>query len=1718
MSCFLHKESSLNSRQALIEQKLIKDDSSYRLNNVIRFKEWLANVVGEIKKYYGIDVTLYNVTTIGIGSDSYTKAQGVPEDFAKIDEIRKQMGIYDTKENVVVHLSKNQSKFQMDEPTTQPAADRDYVESVLTRLKDKFGIDYEVSYEPDQTWKGKYENNKVYINLAVNVTKDTPLHEYLHPFVSVLKKENQSLYNSLITQLQTLEAGKEEINNTKASPAYSKYSEEEILDEALVSLLGKLGANQLEADGNPVVEQTKQSMLKRFSNWLRGILNKVFSIKLSNLDLQSSLQDIATLVTTGKVKFDLNAGRLNLKTQFQHAEHTNDFISYIKGTANDIQSRIIDELYSVDNPNRVVLDQESHVYTHIATGQQLKSVTTAIKGELVDPENLYELNRLFGGAFDKILQNIIQGKSFEDSKEDYNGLLDEDIAKRAYSSFKSFIIGLTSDGSVVLPQIIVSDLASGIAGSLDILVISPEGRTKVVDLKVSKNSVKDPRYSTVKHDVNTASTDPMKSSDLKGERLTTKAQHGIQVAAYKRLVEIAGYPVDDTITVHILLKLEGEGKDQTVKDFEWENIQQHLPSENQDYVDVFIKTQPDLSKFKEFEKASGNNNPANDADFLDEEEAKPEEEIPQDLYKQISATVDKYTKTLTAYRDYFENLRNSTTFHPKQATVDKINELLAAVDTFKNQGKADLAFGRMLNYTKDQLQNIYNFLDNPNNKKNKDFIDVVLHAEAFINSYRGLAQVPKLGFGNREQLKTMRDVLNLLDGVQDQINPALEEHVMNVIASNSDKELTDDELKQLIKEGFDISSTELNLSDIDSSTDKILATAAKIYKAAIQRAKDSTQDTSKEIKDAGAKLASASPNGKPDYSFMLVHDKDGKFTGKYVQAIGDKYYELKKALGEKLRGDDGELMRYIEINDLQTADPKDLEFNRKLYDAKQVWSEFMRAEETTETGYTDGEFHKYNDEFKKVRSYFQDYINGYWVPKTNISEQRYKEQFLFKYHNRVEYTKAVKEIDGTFQGRTEHTIGYFPKSEYIQINEITSKGQDMRHEKYIKLMNPTTNLEKAQSEFYKSFIKIYKEKLSVLPLDVQTKMLGELARVKGGLMESAKRKGGGFIKAMSKSFTSWFDLTPKIYSMQRATDETGLLGDSLPVMYTGSLKNEQRIKEIEEQVKALKKDHFIDKKLDRDEYKKQLDVLQQTLHIEQAKIASTEFNLDLVENIEAFSKMADMYDQMSHIENTLLSLAKVVENKDYYQTDSLGRKFLKKGSVDNEAVTIEGKDSKAYKRFKKWFKMVYYNNDEYDASTIAQVAQKYQNMTSLKGMGLNVFGGLNNLIMGRINNSIEAFGGILYDKDAYNRSGKEFNRDYIPGMMRRLGQKTDGYYAEKKPESKYEALVKQFRMIHKYQADSGKLVELEWAYAIQEGGEFNIQSRTGMAVLMSKKFMVKNQQTGETMAVYDAYDFNSNTKELTLKPGFKIEAEDRHKITNYIYEVNKQIHGNYAWEDRAAIQSHWLGQLAFQFHKWIVPSMKARFQETYEHQVLGTLEGRYRTFWNLMNYAYQTEGSIFNKLKTSWNDMTDLQKRNMYKNAAEIGYLMASVVMIQIFKMLAAGVPPEDKNLKKLMNFMRYQGTRQTNEILTLMPVFGIQEQYQLVKSPIAVLGTMKEHAEAVAALMAMPFPPYDKNYYERGPYKGDLKAWKQAKDAIPVLGLLNRWESFETVKSFYIK
>jgi len=186
--------------------------------------------------------------------------------------------------------------------------------------------------------------------------------------------------------------------------------------------------------------------------------------------------------------------------------------------------------------------------------------------------------------------------------------------------------------------------------------------------------------------------------------------------------------------------------------------------------------------------------------------------------------------------------------------------------------------------------------------------------------------VPELGLGSQEQLKLMREVQSLLNAVKDEINPALEAYVKDLISKKSNASLSEEELDKILKEGFDISLDQYALGDLQNSKERLLAIAANLYTEASQKAMNRTDDFINKIKTVGNKLAAAF-GGKIDFSFMLNYDKEGNFSGRYLQAIGQKYYDLKKEIYGLLRDDKGEKMEYILIENLEEAKGEDVLHN-----------------------------------------------------------------------------------------------------------------------------------------------------------------------------------------------------------------------------------------------------------------------------------------------------------------------------------------------------------------------------------------------------------------------------------------------------------------------------------------------------------------------------------------------------------------------------------------------------------------------------------------------------------------------------------------------------------------------------------------------------------------------------------------------------------------------
>lgn len=1109
--------------------------------------------------------------------------------------------------------------------------------------------------------------------------------------------------------------------------------------------------------------------------------------------------------------------------------------------------------------------------------------------------------------------------------------------------------------------------------------------------------------------------------------------------------------------------------------------------------------------------------------------------IPGDLYEKIYAKVVNYVGKLKDRQKFFENLQKGRKgkFSPSAHSIDRLEILIAefgdSLETAKLQnskGNLIQAYSKMLDEISNETERISKYVNNQTNVVTPSYISIVLEGLQVVESYKNIGLAVEMGFTNSNVEAKMVKAQDQLDTLKEDLTDAIDMFMVQLVQDkSSNKDLTKDDINALLKETYDIDALELWGSDIANSPDTLLAIADKVFKDAQQETHDRHDAFSHKLKEVGNELAKLYKGVKEKmYDFMLERDDEGKLTGRYTQRIGKKFFDRYYEVKNPLYNPDGSKIEYIPISNISTASKEDLAHNVDLQKKKKKFSDFNSPETISydqgTPSISDGTYKKYNQEFKDERNKYQRVGEFGWEVRPEFEGTTEYSVYMNKYYNDpVEVLVAVKDKVGDtwmHMGRTELKMLRFAKGEYVETRDITSTGEDMRNPKWTKIQNPTNELEREQQNFYNFFIDSYEGKdgaLAKLPLEVRNKMIGKIPRVRMNLMNQVTSKNEGFLKVLGKSIRNWGK--PKEHTTMRVTDEQGLISDGIPIFFTGDLQSQKRIDNLEAEQKQLKLD-YISKVITPEFYNKRKTEVRRLLSMEYGKASAQSLNTDLVSSLSQFSHMSENYEVMSNIEDTIKAIAHSIENRKVIAKDARGNTLTKQGDPNKSNVVIPGADSNAHKRMAKWMKMVFYNNAEVDNSKAATIAKRVQATTSFVGMGLNVFASINNYAMGRINNAIEAWGGQHFGTKEYFQATKEYNRYLAGPLFKELGHnKTQKEaYKDHRYYSKYSALIHHFRVVRHFGSGDGRTESnlIDWAYCMQEGGEWNVQSKTGIAILMTEK--VKDKE-GNDISVYDAYDFDTNTGKLSVKPGIILDANTKHTLTNKIYEVNKIIHGNYAHEDRMVIQQHWLGALGAQFHKWVVPAYKARFKKRYYNENLGDIEGRYVTLANFFQYAY-TVGWNF---KNAYQAMDKNQKANLRKNVAELSFFMASYAMMAIFKGMAAGLPPEDENLKRFLNFLTYQQSRQINEIRTLIPIAGIDEQYQLAKSPIASLKTFVDFGEAVWGTVAIPYEyATDNMRFQRGVNKDELRWWKEWKDVIPGLKQMNRWDAFDTVKNFYIK
>jgi len=1709
------------------------------------------------------------------------------------------------------------------------------------------------------------------------VTDDVAIEEILHPFIDSVYIDNNELFGKLLKEARkSFPELSQEINDAYNNRRgfSEKHRQLELVTQALSRHFNK---EFTENETRPF-----KTAVKEFLNWFMDIIKnlseyltgKAFSAR--SISQNATLSGIARLLNTSGIEFKIDRVA-DRKVRYNLTSGAKIAYDSATNSGNAVQKEIVRQLFhgAVHSPNDIgilaasaynrkspmlVLDQKTHTYKDINDIERSWKSTTERFGGKKSPDKQaemdekYAINMALGNNFDSITEALAAGltkqEAFERVKQDAEEvggqvILTEEQAGQAFDDIDDALYnkdsGLLRDGSVAIPQVTVYDEATGTAGTIDLLIVKPDGTLKIVDLKTSKDGVNDYQGIAGKKLMYDKQWDVEENSELvekgllkKGKngkgKLSKRQKHSLQVNMYKRMLQNMGYTMsidkDAVSTIHVKVGIKGKAENQSFTgEFTYEGEQTHPPGQNQPYVDALIPLNIDQTLKEEIDETM-NQSPesiqeATLEELLDGEERQPENIEVAPEFSIITQALRTYQIGLIKKQEALNQLNKQVYLGRHQTTAqleEQILNSISAINIALGSGPSARSriFSSLMRDALRQINEFKTYVEDPKNFAKPEYISYVLNFDGFMETFQGLYKLQdsaELNATQKSLVLNLQIQANDLVGVGsfDNYTPgiidnAIENYVRTIVKNTSSRNFTEDMLDDLMKFGEDIDVIELQTRDLATSKDTLLALMDKIYKSKKQELLDKIQDRERIIQSSASKLQKLAGIKDPQdlYDFMLEFDKDGEFTGMYVQEIGPQYYARMQELRDALYDSTGQPKEFRDISDRASASLEDIEYNIKLAEAKEKFADFFRAETI---GLNDqpanGSYHKYTEEFKAERSKYQYFVaggkHGYWKRKSDISDRAY-DRFMAKYfRTSLEQdgkTVAKRGKNGQFTGevKTIYNVSPYPRPEFREVRVEQSLRDDagnvisnsLRSEKYEAIMNDDTALGQAKKEFYLMFKKLFEDDLlNKIPASQRGQMLGKVPVMRGKIFQDLKAKPNLGTKLFAKTTRGIKNLFTT--TMQQRTvfaDEKGQIVDSMPIFYTGSTRNDEVLKGIDAKIEELNQNRS-DGKIKLDPYKKQIAELKGLRMAEESKPAKGELNKDMGNALLKFASMAEHYETMGSVDDTMKAMLKQIERRQYKTPDGKIKQVVKSKLGFEEKATIKGTDSNILRRAKKWMNMVYYDNDQMTKGFFEKVSDGLIQLSSLSYVAFNPFGNFNNYVLGRINDNIEAIGGRFYSKDAYLRSSLEYNKRGIPDMIKRLASSAKGLggpkggYDPEQANSKYEAFVELYRMMDSDAEirESGSDIDrvgksyfkrfMEWGYTLQDAAEWNVQTKVGMAMVIDT--MVRNEDTGEILSLYDAHDFSADSHDLKMKEGnwtvVKVDNKNlneegnpevlrdmgeyndqfRYQLRNQMREVNKQIHGNYAYEDRMVMQSSTVGKLAAQFHKWIAPAMRARFDKEYYDENLGWMEGRYKSWWGFMGHTRRqlAKGNFkFNEYAAGFledngylenGDYQDNERalnrlQGFYRSMGEIGIMLLTVLIKEVMQSMWADDGDEGDLEKRMENILMYQADRTLKELILFVPFLGSKEQMQMIKSPIASTRTMGELGEAMFSLIETPFYAItqDRNsfyensavVYQRGRRKGMLKLAKQWQDTIPILYSIKKWQNYLDMKNFFIK
>lgn len=375
-----------------------------------------------------------------------------------------------------------------------PRETRETLEIVLNRLSSKFGIKW--AYDTNMSAKGRFEGGVVYIN-PNKATLDTPFHEFAHPFLLALKKDNPSLYKRLVRSIK-----KEKGILERTKMLYPELTGDQLLEEAIVESIGREAATKMH-----------QGLIKRFIQWIKDTVGKLFGQEVS------SIREVATMLANDSYVKSLE--NIESEALYQIDEEDIDiYLAQLEGKTT-VQKEVAERMIGINRQVQLGINEKGESVYVSADGQEFTRVSDELdtfpfyKFEKdINKENK-ESALQWGNDVDDIMRAVLLDKEVPTTS------LPDGMSEEIYEEFKS--IREKFPDAIILPQITFFNRKKKVAGTADIVVIHKTGEMEIVDVKTSRYDFK---------------TKPNPRNKKKADSYD---RHNAQLTMYRALAESMGF-------------------------------------------------------------------------------------------------------------------------------------------------------------------------------------------------------------------------------------------------------------------------------------------------------------------------------------------------------------------------------------------------------------------------------------------------------------------------------------------------------------------------------------------------------------------------------------------------------------------------------------------------------------------------------------------------------------------------------------------------------------------------------------------------------------------------------------------------------------------------------------------------------------------------------------------------------------------------------------------------------------------------------------------------------------------------------------------------------------------------------------------------------------------------------------------------------------------------